>query len=342
MKFNNRGFSLVEMLAVVAILGILFGIGIQAYSMYTTKTINQGFDILAESSINGFEQYLLDHPFAEEVNIDVLVNENYLENNNDPANKGGTCDGTVRLVDSGDDSGGLKKNSYVLDLCCANRNYQYDSNGRKVKTSVCQANFNEEKYIEKTAANCGSGKTKIRSFNIYTMNYLSKICTKNNNKYGSCSDDTANLPCRRYKYYQYRCRCTYSKVSNKYCSSEITSSSDHVMKIRYFDNSNGLNACNSDTPSSFNSYVSQVCVAGVYEEGKNVMTFHGYQFFKGQSSGYTDFRPEGTWFHDELSGITLEDRVTRGENNADGTPDSEKGCRDTCIRFTEALSGKVN
>lgn len=137
MKLNDKGFSLVELLAVISILGILFGIAVQAYSRYIENTRNQGYDILAESSINAFEEYLMDHPFADEVSIEVLHNDKYLDNISDPGNKGGTCDGLVKITSTEEESGKLKKNSYELELCCANKYFSYDSDGGKVKKDAC-------------------------------------------------------------------------------------------------------------------------------------------------------------------------------------------------------------
>ena len=67
------------------------------------------------------------------------------------------------------------------------------------------------------------------------------------------------------------------------------------------------------------------------------MTFHGYQFFKGASVGYTDFQPNGSWFHD---GGYYDDRVPRGAD-VNGKPNYEDGCRKTCIHFTEKWMGPV-
>ena len=339
---KQKGFSLVELLGTIVILGILSVAAIVAYTRYKDNARNQGYDTLAKSAMNAAEQYIMDNPHETEVNFDTLVVNDYLESSKDPGLKEGECVGTVRITEGNQtDKNVLKENSYVVDMCCAAGNYQYNSNGRKAKTSMCHAAFNREKYVEKSTPNCQSGNTKSKSFNIYTMDYLRKVCTKSSGKYGNCSDSVANNPCRQYDYHQYKCNCVYSKSSNKYCSSNISGSSQHTMKIRYYDNTNGRASCNSEEPGSFNSYVSQVCTNGTYDSGKDVMTFHGYQFFKEKSVGYTDFRPEGTWFHDPITGVTLEDRVQR-KDKEDGSINPEQGCEDTCVRFTESLSGKVD
>ena len=348
-KKKQKGFSLVELLAVIAILGILSGLAIGAYSRYKDKARQEAYDTLVKSSISAAESYLMDHPGTTDVNFDTLVNNQYLENSKDAYDNASDCVGTVRMTpDTNTEDDQLVKNKFIVDVCCANGNYQYDSNGRKVQTTMCQADFNEEKYIEHETSQCGSGKTKSKKFSIYTMEYLNRVCTKaNNGRYGGCYDGSnpygnTNFPCRRYQYYQYSCQCVYSKANNKYCSYSIPSSSSHIMRIKYLENANGHAACESDTPSSFNSYVHDVCWEGRYSGNSTVMTFHGYQFFKGQSTGYTDFRPEGTWFHDNITGISLEDRIQRKNDKLDAAgkvvPNPDQGCRDTCVRFTEAIS----
>ncbi len=341
-RMNQKGFSLVELLGTIVILGILSVSGILAYSRYKDKARTQAYDTLAESAMNAAEEYVMDNPYETEVNFDTLVLYDYLESSLDPGGSEEDCIGTVRITEKKQtDKTKLKENSYVVDMCCANNNFEYMSNGRKAKTSMCHANFNSEKYIEHNQeANCQNDNINKKDFNIYTMDYMDKVCTKASGKYGECSDGVANKPCREYDYHQYHCNCHYSKTTKKYCSSNISSSSSHTMKIRYYDNANGIAACNSNDAGSFNSYVSQVCTYGTYPSEQDVMTFHGYQFFKEKSVGYKDFRPEGTWFHDPIIGVTLEDRVQR-KDNSDGSINSEQGCRDTCIRFTESLSGKI-
>ena len=353
---NDKGFSLVELLAVIAILGILSGIGITAVTRYQEKSKSQAFDTLIKSAKEAAEQYAMDHPSATSVNFDTLVSEGYLENAIDPRNTNSTCSGTVRIND--DDEGvasKLKANGYTVDICCGSYMYQIGQDNVKHKTDVCEADFQIEKYIEtNTDANCNESDLRNKKFWYYTMNPKSKVCSKNaSGNYGACKDSQGNYPCRIYDYYRRQCSCNYSKTTNKFCSSQVivpASDPGHTMKIRYFDNSNGIAACNSENPGSFNSYVTQVCTYGTYANNpykgqNNVMVFHGYLFFKEQSVGFTDFQPYGSWFHDPLSTLDGNDylnvRVTRAED-VDGQPNFEQGCRDMCVRFTEALSGHVS
>ena len=347
MKLNNKGFSFVELLAVVAILGILSGIAIGGYQRYIEKAKKQSYNTLLDSSIKAAESYFMNNPGEEEVNFDDLVESSYLKNADDPYNKKSTCEGTVRMTTDQGTGESLDTNSYIVDICCANGNKTYNTkNGSITDTGMCMANFQERKYMEEnpdTNANCSASNIKTKKINIYTMEYIDKVCEKKDGIYGACKD-TWNNPCRRYSYHQYSCTCQYSKVSNKYCSSTASVADQHIMKIRYQDTANGRNACNSNGAEYFNSFVERVCTDGTYKEGKSVMTFHGYQFFKGMSEGYTNFQPEGTWFHDNISGVSLEARVQRKEDIKDASgntiPNYPQGCRDTCVRFTEALSGE--
>lgn len=347
---NKKGFSMVELLAVVAILGILSGIAISVYTKYHQKAKQQAYETLVESAKEAAENYSMEHPTASSVNFDTLVEEGYLENANDPSSKGNECAGTVRIkAGNMGHSSRLTKNEYTVYICCSE--YQYEIGETTfIPTQECMADFSTEKFIEKQpTVNCKAGEVKKKEFYIYTMNYIGKVCEKGaDGKYGQCYDKdnpngNKNYPCRMYDYHQRKCTCNYSNNTNKYCSSSAASSGDdHTMKIKYNESSAGHNSCSSDDPSDFNSNVHDVCWYGLYSGSSTVMTFHGYQFFQGQSSGYTSFDPNGSWFHDALGdGGNFDVRVARGVD-VGGKPDYEQGCRDTCIRFTEVISGKVS
>lgn len=357
---NNKGFSLVELLAVVAILSILSGIAIGAATRYQEKAKQQGYDTLVESAKLAAENYVMDHPSTTSVNFDTLVKEGYLENAIDPGTKNSDCTGTVRVVKGEKGTASkITQNDYTVDICCVNYTYSIGKDSKeKIPTSSCMADYSPEKYVEPSEtqeANCASGGINTRNFYFYTMNSKSKVCSKDSNgNYGDCNDGEGNYPCRIYDYYRRQCYCDYSKTTKKLCGSRVvTPSSDswHPMRIRYLDNKNGKDACESEAPGSFNSYVQKVCKYGTYENypyksQSDVMVFHGYLFFKGQSEGFTNFQPNGSWFHDPLTNTTdgkdyLDVRVARS-NDVNNQPNFEQGCYDMCVRFTEALSGKVD
>lgn len=340
---NNNGFSLIEILGVMVILGIILGAAITEYTKYQRNAVIESYDLMAESASTAAEEYMMDHINAESVNFDELVEYGYLEDTYDADDENNKCIGTVNITKNKGENGAIDSNDYSVSICCKDYNYTYRFPGaNKVEDKDgCKANENIRRLIEKEPEiNCQPGTTKTITYNIYTMDYLDKTCSMGADKrYGTCWDSYSNLPCRRYQYHQRACHCTYSLNTNKYCSSSVEAKGDdHIMKVRYFDNANGIGACNSDEPSSINSYVSRVCYYGQYGAGKTVMTFHGYQFFAGQSVGYTDFSPNGSWFHD---GGYYDERVARGAD-VDEKPNYSDGCKNTCIHFTEKWMGKVD
>ena len=138
-RCNQKGFSLLELLGVVSILGILSVITISAYTKYKDKARNQAYDTLAQSAMDAAEEYLMDNPYETEVNFDTLVLQDYLDNTNDPGGSGKKCVGTVIINETDQTDRTLKETSYIVYMCCANNNFEYDSNGRKEETITCNA-----------------------------------------------------------------------------------------------------------------------------------------------------------------------------------------------------------
>ena len=138
---KNKGFTMVELLAVIAILGIMVGIAMAAYTRYKDSTREKGYDIMAKSAISGAESYLMDNPTATEVDFNTLVDRGYLEDTIDPANSGGNCRGKVSITKTtSTEAGKMSENSYIVYLCCSRVYYKYNNNGTRTKTSTCKAN----------------------------------------------------------------------------------------------------------------------------------------------------------------------------------------------------------
>ena len=139
-KINNKGFTLVEVLAVVAILGMLTTVTVIAYTKYISSTKVKSCDMLAKSASDAASNYYMTHATStSSVSFDTLVEEKYLENAANPYNKNGSCTGKVIITR--DTSGNLNINSYEVKLCCSKYYYTYVfPGGTKTKNSSCEAN----------------------------------------------------------------------------------------------------------------------------------------------------------------------------------------------------------
>ena len=136
---NNKGFTLIEILATMAILAILMGITLQTYSKYVGHTKNKAYRILSESAVSAAENYLLEYPTAgNEIDIADLVEDGYLENATDPNSSDRTCRGKV-IVTENKNSGKLDDNDYKVILCCMAFNGTYDSKTKQqVRDDTCK------------------------------------------------------------------------------------------------------------------------------------------------------------------------------------------------------------
>lgn len=366
-KIGNKGFSLVEILAVIVIIGILSSIGVVAYSRYKEKAINDNMDALVRSTISAFDEYLMDHKNETSVFTSRLISENYLSNDTDPYNKNGTC--TIRIerinVDDTTPAGSLDSNDYRLYTCCSNRtrNYTYtyvndqnltnSENIQVAKNSQCQAGYDVDKlYSESNSElmhNIASTDStlKYKNIAIYTMKEEGKNCNNTsgvNYSYcltSQCTNDPQNLhtgkiynPYRKYDYHTYGCTCYYKKSDGGYAGYGRRTSADssHKMYVFYLENSNGVGACNSNDSTMFNKYVHHVCTWGVFLNGATRINFHGYQWYRNNSGDYGAFTPDGFWYHD---GEPFEWKAEKEEGDG---PD--QGCAKTCLYMTPYWGGK--
>ena len=139
-RMNNLGFTLVEVLATVTILGILAVTAVVAYSTHIANSKKESYDMLAKSASDAAANYYMEHSTSTtSVTLSTLVSEGYLENAANPYNKEGKCTGKVTITRDG--TGTINSNSYSVSLCCSNRFYTYTfPGGTKTKNSSCQAN----------------------------------------------------------------------------------------------------------------------------------------------------------------------------------------------------------
>ena len=136
---NNKGFSMIELLGVIVIIGILAGLAIPAVTKYIGKTRDRAYDNIYESAYSAAqEKYMHDLENAERIDYEIvkdLYNQGYMDEPIDPSNKG-LCDGKVFITV--DESTEVSEYTFKVQLACTNecREYYYGKkakdNGKKV------------------------------------------------------------------------------------------------------------------------------------------------------------------------------------------------------------------
>ena len=141
MKLNKKGFSLVELLAAIVILGIMITLATVAYSRYRQHAKQQGYDTLAKTASEAAAQYVMDNPekVIWDVSFEMLYEGGYMSSLSDPGIKNKQCKGDVVLRTMKEENvGTLDTNEYTVHVCCKNYNYTYVfPGGSKAKTKEC-------------------------------------------------------------------------------------------------------------------------------------------------------------------------------------------------------------
>lgn len=141
MKLNKKGFSLVELLAAIVILGIMITLATVAYSRYRQHAKQQAYDTLAKTASEAAAQYTMDNPEKEiwSVSFETLYEGEYMSSLSDPGIKNKQCKGDVVLRTMKEETiGSLDTKEYTVHVCCKNYNYTYVfPGGSKTKTKEC-------------------------------------------------------------------------------------------------------------------------------------------------------------------------------------------------------------
>ena len=98
MKTNKRGFTMLELLAVIIILGIIISLAYTSISKYLNQARSTTYEDFEKNITSGVTNYLIDHtgsiPNEGEslvVDVEKLVCEGYIDNLQDPRESSKTC-----------------------------------------------------------------------------------------------------------------------------------------------------------------------------------------------------------------------------------------------------------
>lgn len=128
---NKKGFSLIELLAVIVILGIIMTVATIGVIKYLEQSRKQAYDTMEKSSYDAARNYLMEQSiitYPLTLKIEDLVEEGYLEALEDPVNKGRICKGNV-VIEKVDDEDPISTNAleelkYTINVECS----KYQSN----------------------------------------------------------------------------------------------------------------------------------------------------------------------------------------------------------------------
>lgn len=154
-KINKKGFTLVELLATITIMGILMLTAGVAVTIHIERSRKQAYDTMAVSAKNAASQYIMEYPaaamsqeeyetFAEAlknhlnnpatvdapeslkvISFKDLVDNIQLQRTADPADSSLECTGRVIAILNEGLGRELDSYSYIVHECCAAKQYKY-------------------------------------------------------------------------------------------------------------------------------------------------------------------------------------------------------------------------
>jgi type IV pilus assembly protein PilA len=101
---NNRGFSLVELLAIITILGLIMGVAVVSQQKHVTKTRQAAYDTLITTARTAAQNRLIDEGidsgYCKAYSIEELYTGGYMDKPADPASTSENCGGHVLIRSS--------------------------------------------------------------------------------------------------------------------------------------------------------------------------------------------------------------------------------------------------
>lgn len=125
MKQNNKGFTLIEILAAVVLIGILSGVAITGVNRYLEKTRQQAYEAIEETLYGAAQNYIIDRGVLVSTSgltlqSADLISKGYIKKLEDPGkNDGSQCTGYVKVTRTAKTGSALDEYKYEVHVQCA-------------------------------------------------------------------------------------------------------------------------------------------------------------------------------------------------------------------------------
>lgn len=124
---NKKGFTLIEILASLVIIGLISGIAIGGTTMYLDKTRQQAYDAMVKTLYAAAESYIIERGvLVSEVNgltldSSTLISNGYIKELEDPKSGGENqqCTGSVNVQRRKNTGSKLDEYTYTVTLECS-------------------------------------------------------------------------------------------------------------------------------------------------------------------------------------------------------------------------------
>lgn len=125
-KLNHRGFTLVELLAVIVIMGVVVSVAAAAVFVHLGNSREQAMETIASSAYDGAVMYMMDNNImlntdqTVTIGIDQLYAENRIDRPGDPYSTSKECTGSVVVKNKTTSSTtGLEDYQYTVTVNCS-------------------------------------------------------------------------------------------------------------------------------------------------------------------------------------------------------------------------------
>lgn len=129
-KVNKKGFTMVEMLATITILGILMSVAVGAVLVHLENSREQAMETIASTAYDGMVNYMMENSVmlnpkgqsnsSTSINIKTLYDEDYIERPTDPYNNNAVCEGSVSVTnETTSATAGLDDYRYTVKVKCS-------------------------------------------------------------------------------------------------------------------------------------------------------------------------------------------------------------------------------